>query len=127
MPRKISDKVMNYVRSRPNRTISASTVRKHSGGSSGGVVNALRIWGQVEPKLEFVKVGAGRNIHVRYNDAALLPLQGAPKSSAQTPKGEIGVGLTLTMEEGQPPVTLSEQSARKLYQTLKRMFGNESS
>lgn len=126
MAARIYPKIMKYVMEHPNRVLSASRITSRVGGSTGGVVNALRNWAKEEPKLEFVKIGSGRYINVKYNDPDADRRQPSrPAAQPASSKGTIGVALSLTLEEGQPPITISEHGARQLYMTLKRMFGSE--
>ena len=123
---RIAEKVLDYLKNHPNRVLSNSRIASRVGSSTGGSQSVLkRLAADGEP-IEFVKIGAGRYVHVRYNDPNYVPpKKEKPKDKPlATPDTKVAVGmtLTLTLEDG-TTVSLTEAAARELVAKLRRVFG----
>ena len=123
---RIAGKILDYLKTHPNRTFPSPTIAARVGGSTHGCLMALRRLKDTDTgkAIEFVKVGAGRFVHVRYNDPNYVPPQkGKPKSEVLTTSSKVVVGMTLniTLEDG-TQLALTETAARELYVKLHQLF-----
>lgn len=123
---RITGKVLDYLKAHSNRTLGNDRIARSVGSSTGGSAHALRNLKEAGEPIEFIKIGSGRYIHVRYNDPNAVPVQRKKKEPQPPPATNsvtVGVTLKITLEDG-TILTVEESSARELYAKLKHMFGN---